>query len=245
MEQLSSEEFLLHQVRQFNKTPGKLKGYDCPECLNRGYIAVARDGRMMTRECTCLRKRELLRKLAGSGIQRLHEFSGFQTVYPWQAEIKQTAEAFCNQSGAWFFIGGQSGCGKTHICTAILNEFLSQGVVGTYLLWREDSVRLKANINEREYETRMQVYKTAELLYIDDLFKTRGNEMPSAGDVNLAFELINARYQRVLPTVISSERTLKQILDVDEAVGSRIFEMAKGFCLNVSKAKDKNWRLHG
>lgn len=245
MEQLSSEEFLQHQIRMFNQMPGKLKGVDCPECLNRGYIATARDGSMVMRECICLRKRELLRRLSGSGVQQMHEFSEFETVYAWQAEIKQAAQAFCKQNRAWFFIGGQSGCGKTHICTAILNEFFRQGVVGTYLLWREDSVRLKANINEREYEKRMQVYKTAELLYIDDLFKTRGGEMPSSGDVNLAFELINARYQRRLPTVISSERTLKQILDVDEAIGGRIYEMAKGFCLNVSKSKDKNWRLHG
>lgn len=244
MEQLSNEEFLARQCERYNREPGKLVGYDCPVCKNRGYLAVAVEGRMVMRECACLARRRAEKHLKSSGIVNLHTFDAFVDHEPWQKEIKRKAREFCEKSGAWFFIGGQSGCGKTHICTAILNELCSRGVGVRYFLWRDDCPRLKACIVEPEYEKIIAQYKDCDLLYIDDLFKTRAGEHPTGGDVNLAFEIINARYVRALPTVISSERTLREILEVDEAIGGRIYECARGFCLNVSRGKDKNRRLY-
>ncbi len=244
MEQLSSEEFLALQCKRYNDMQGALTGEDCPVCKNRGYVAVADDGRMVMRECECIPRRRARKHLKSCGILNMHTFAEFQADAPWQKEIKRKAEAFCESSGAWFFIGGQSGCGKTHICTAILNELCTRGVGVRYFLWRDDSPRLKACINEPEYETIMREFKCAQVLYIDDLFKTRTGESPTSGDINLAFEIINARYVRALPTVISSERTLREILEVDEAIGGRIFECAREFCLNVSRSKDKNRRLY-
>lgn len=244
MEHMSSEEFLAHQCKRYNESVGALTGEDCPKCRNRGYIAVPVDGRMVVRECACLARRRAARHLAACGILNLHTFSEYETNAPWQKEIKRKAMEFCAQTGAWFFIGGQSGCGKTHICTAIVNELCARGVGVRYFLWRDDSPRLKARINEPEYEKIIAEYKGCDLLYIDDLFKTGSGASPTSGDVNLAFEILNARYVRHLPTVISSEKTLREILDVDEAIGGRIYECARGFCLNVSHGKDKNRRLY-
>ncbi len=244
MEQLSSEEFLAHQCKRYNESEGALTGVDCPKCRNRGYIAKAQEGRMVVAECECLSRRRAAKHLAASGILKLHTFSEFVTDAPWQEEIKRKAMEFCERKGAWFFIGGQSGCGKTHICTAILNELCTRGVGVRYFLWRDDCPRLKACVVAPEYERLIREYKNTELLYIDDLFKTRAGESPTSGDVNLAFEIINARYVRALPTVISSERTLREILDVDEAIGGRIYECSREFCLNVSRGKDKNRRLY-
>lgn len=240
---MSEEEFLEHQCRRLNREPGALRGYDCPDCLNRGYIAVPRDGKVVMRRCACLGRRDVMRKLAESGIRCLHTFEEFQTNTPWREKIKRAAMDFCKREGGWFFIGGQSGCGKTHLCTAVLGAFLDRGMSGKYMLWRDDSVRLKAVVNEPEYCDEIAEFKQTDVLYIDDLFKTRAGEMPSAGDVNLAFELLNARYAGGKVTVISSERVLSQILEIDEAVGGRIYEMAKDFCINISRGKEKNWRL--
>ena len=44
-------------------------------------------------------------------------------------------------------------------------------------------------------------------------------------------------------TIISSEKTLREILDIDEAVGSRIYEMAQGYILNISADPAKNYRM--
>ena len=84
--------------------------------------------------------------------------------------------------------------------------------------------------------------KRVKVLYIDDLFKTGKGQQPTTGDVNLAFELINARYNdsRLL-TVIASERSINEILDIDEGVGSRIYERAKEYYADLRGRK--NWRM--
>lgn len=60
-------------------------------------------------------------------------------------------------------------------------------------------------------------------------------------DVNLAFEFLNYRYNDLgLVTLLSTEKTVEELLDADEAVGSRVFERSRGYCLRFS---GKNRRL--
>ena len=83
-------------------------------------------------------------------------------------------------------------------------------------------------------------YKNIEILLIDDLFKGGITE----ADIRIAFEIINHRYINKLPMMVSSELTIKEILSKDEAVGSRIYEMAKGFICEVKgNGTENNYRL--
>ena len=103
------------------------------------------------------------------------------------------------------------------------------------------------------YEDRINEMKEADVLYIDDLFKTgkdkEGNyQKPTVADINLAFEIINHRYNKQnLYTIISSECTLAQILSIDEAVGGRIAEKAvqTGYGFSINPDTKKNHRLKG
>ena len=82
----------------------------------------------------------------------------------------------------------------------------------------------------------MKPWKTVEVLYIDDLFKTEQGRNPTTADVNIAFEILNYRYRNPeLITIISSERTIQDIVKIDEAVGSRIFEKSRNCCINISE----------
>ena len=68
--------------------------------------------------------------------------------------------------------------------------------------------------------------------------------MPTQADVNLAFEIINYRYNDPqLITVISCERDVTELLDIDEAVGSRIYQRTKKYNISVSADNKKNYRL--
>ena len=93
-------------------------------------------------------------------------------------------------------------------------------------------------------------FKKAEVLYIDDLFKTGkapdGSVLKITGaDVNVAFEIINYRYNNpALVTIISSELTEDEILDIDEATGGRIYERAKK-AFSIGKDRKKNYRIKG
>ena len=112
-----------------NATEGNLNqqdGYHCPICRNKGYImqAVEVNGswRVVGSDCKCQKMRRTIRRLERSGLKNIirdYTFDKFEAQEDWQKTIKDTAATYAKSREGWFFIGGQSGCGKTHICTAI------------------------------------------------------------------------------------------------------------------------------
>ncbi|CEJ72878.1 DNA replication protein [[Clostridium] sordellii] len=87
---------------------------------------------------------------------------------------------------------------------------------------------IKQNIIAKEiYEKIVGKYKNVRVLLIDDLFKVS----ISKSDVNIMFEIVNFRYFNNLPIIISCEMGIDETLYVDEAVGSRSYEMRKGYLI--------------
>ena len=109
------------------------------------------------------------------------------------------------------------------------------------MAWVDTIKELKQSSMDKEiYNKLINKYKTVEILLIDDLFKGGVSE----ADVRIAFEIINHRYINKLPILVSSELTIKEILNRDEAIGSRIYEMAKGFICEVKgNGTENNYRL--
>lgn len=250
---MSEKERMEMQCSWYNQTEGNLSEFDCPECKNRGYIAVAHYDEMfgtwneVHRPCKCMEMRRLIRRLRQSGLpasSAAYEFGTFEASEPWQKAMLSKALDF---KGGWFYVGGQSGCGKTHICTAILRRMMEEGRSGRYMLWRDEAVKLKSAVTDG-YAGQMDEWKNADVLYIDDLFKTGKSgdlQRPTPADVNLAFELLNFRAVGRKTTIISSECTLNELIDIDEAIGGRVAELAKGFCLSIRREKSRNYRLKG
>ena len=82
------------------------------------------------------------------------------------------------------------------------------------------------------------------MLYIDDFFKTERGKSPTSGDINIAFELLNYRYiNGQLITIISCERDVDEVMRIDEAVGSRIYERTRGNCVCIDSKPGRNYRL--
>ncbi len=249
----------------YNESVGDLDdGYDCKLCKNKGWIAEVKYNAQfgyyseVHTPCKCQKARKAIRRLNRSGLKNIvqkYTFDKYETIDEWQNTIKQTAMRFCkDDENNWFYIGGQSGAGKTHICTAIAVYYIKRDKEVRYMLWRDEVNKIKPVINDAEqYRELVAPLKEADVLYIDDLFKNgkdkQGNvEPPTAADVQLAFEIINYRYNNPnLVTIISSERTLVELNDIDEAIAGRIAERAKesGYCINLRKDKSRNWRMKG
>ncbi len=222
-----------------------LSSFECPECEDRGYIVTRSEtGELLFRRCVCQIRKDNLRRIRNSGLSGLLErctLETFQTAEPWQEQAKRAAEAYiADWHGKWFYAGGSPGSGKTHLCTAICGALMGAGLPVRYLQWRADIPAIKAKPTDAEaYADAMQPLKDVRVLYIDDFLKGGVTE----ADRNIAFELLNARYVKPdRATIISSERTISDILDWDEAVGSRIAERAKG-CIVTVAGSGKNWRL--
>ena len=239
-----------YECDRFNMARGNLVGFECPTCLNRGYVYfIDESGEspcLRTRDCECMARRRTERHIELSGLKdnlTRYTFDAWQTPERWQVSARELAKKFAAERQGWFLAAGRAGSGKTHLCTAICGELLAAGLPVRYVLWRDMSVRAKAVVNDdEEYDRITYPLKQVKVLYIDDLFKTKTGAEIRAADVNLAFELLNYRYNdRSKLTIISTERSLGELMDIDEATGSRIYERSKGYRLDLSGKA--NWRL--
>lgn len=224
-----------------------LDSVDCPICNNTGVVQYMKDGFMYSKECRCMAARRYNRRIERSGMADMigrYTFANYQTPDKLRQSIKADAQKFCEADRGWWYISGRPGSGKTHICVAMCNRFAEMGKNIRYMLWRDDSTELKGMLNQPEYKERIEPLKTVQVLYIDDFLKAgkkEGKQKITEADINLAFELLNSRYNNSkLRTIISSELSVKDILEIDEATGSRIWE-----CSFKHRAPEENWRLRG
>ena len=243
-------DLLQAQVDNFNRTVGEPNGYHCPLCNDRGGSMYLDDlGYKVFRPCECARIRSTMVKVKNSGMERMirdKTFASFRVTEPWQEALVNTCREYLTEEGAWLVISGQSGCGKTHLCTAVCRELAKNGRQTIYMRWLDAASRLKdMDLDSEIRNTEKEKFKTAEVLYIDDLLKTGGNGNPSRAELNLAFEIINYRYGLCLPTVISTELSPDQLMDLDQALGGRIQEMAGRFHLYIAPNRSRNMRLRG
>lgn len=248
----TSKEFIEKDCEVCNSAEGKLKGYDCPKCKNKGVIYKPRFSDFygywttVAVTCDCMPIREELLRREKSGLEELKHktFDNYDNYEQWQRQIWTEAQEYANNPEGWFFIGGQVGCGKTHICTAIVNRLIKNGKAARYMLWDDEVKEIKQHINDSEvYEALINPLKNADVLYIDDFFKKGQNAPVTAADVNVTFSIINSRYIKNLPTIFSAEKSVAQIIRVDEALGSRIAEMTQGKELFIAPDIKKNYRL--
>lgn len=241
------EEYAQIQLDLYNQIHGDLDGYDCPVCLNKGNYHALVNGEIVTRVCDCMQVRKAYWNLQKSGLIDLvdrYRFDNFRRDTPWRDAMYKAAQAFVDDKSSWMYIGGQPGCGKTHICTAAVAELLRKGEPARYMLWREEVVRLRALVNDNEeYSRIIKPYENVKVLYIDDFFKAPSGKDPTDGDINIAYSLINHRYNKGLKTIISSERSLGDVTRIDEATGSRIAQMAQGLTVTIGRDPGKNYRM--
>lgn len=199
--------------------------------------------------CRCKKIRKMISLLQKSGLQDKIEnckFSTFKASEDWQKQMLKIAVRYAKQPHGWLFFGGQPGAGKTHICTAVARELLLKNIEVFYMLWRDGITEMKSNFRGDSSCDYVNKLKTVECLYIDDLFKAPAGKTVTDWEIEQGFEILNARYNNPrLLTIISSEKTLKEIVILDEATGSRIAEKCKSNSFSIGKDVAKNYRLKG
>ena len=223
-------------------------GIDCPICLNKGYIRKKRDengentiDNSYLVECKCKKKRKAILNAKNSGLHELLEcrvanYKGYNktALEARNLDIKYIKE----RSSDWFVLLGQSGSGKTMLCSAICNELLNQGKEVVYQSWNALSSEYKHQLRNGSNEL-IEKLQTVEILYLDDLFKGSQSDF----DVkNIAYDIINYRYNNRLTTIISSEYTLNELIDIDSAITGRIKQRSNGYLLEMIR-KENNYRM--
>lgn len=220
--------------------------YKCEKC--RDLTFIIKDDYAYECECRVLRQAENI--LKNSGISEafrkktfenfnysinLHTVHAFTKASEYVNDFEDIKEERCNSI---MFIGAV-GSGKTHLSLAIANDLMDKHIGVIYMPYREAITNIKQCIMDQEnYNRVMNRYKRAKVLLIDDLFKGAITN----SDINIMFEIINYRYFNHKPVIISSEKNAKELLNIDEAIGSRVIEMSGNYLVDIA-GKNLNYRI--
>lgn len=243
----------------FNESDGELNledGIDCPKCKNKGKISFVKDGREYIKDCECMKARKTYFRLTACGITKetlkRYTFRNWKTDLEWQKILLNKCRdfyiAYNNRQINWMILSGQSGSGKTHLCTALFQEMISQFYLsGMYMLWNDEIPKLLSlrkssyTDNQEKYERIIESYKNTDILYIDDLFKL--DKRYKEESLSIAFEILNHRYINKKITLISTEVEQDQFENLDTAIWGRCVEMTNRneFWITLT-GKEKNYR---
>ena len=240
----------IDSVQRYNDSVGHLNeedGYDCPICKNRGFIMkIVPDETGYPYEaasdCKCMRIRRNAKRLKRSGLAEWVDSKTFNTFLDsedWQKNMKAKALAYSESPSGWLYVAGQSGAGKTHICTATCLKLIESGKSVKYLLWSEIIHKLESTRFDDRREEYIDDIAKNDVIYIDDFLKC----FDKAKHLFLAFEFINKMIIMKKMLIISSEMFYQEISSIDEALGGRIAEQSKGHIIQIARDTNRNYRF--
>ena len=231
--------------------------YECEICKDQEWIFNIETN--TAKACKCQEVKRYKRIIESSGIAGAFlekNFDNYKANNKDTAIMLSTAKDYADRfqelrdtKNNSLALLGQVGSGKTHLTIAIANKLMSNNIGVKYMQYREDMPRIKQVItSEVDYNREISKYKNATVLLIDDLYKNaigRGQygEYLNEADKRVMFEIVNHRYFKGMPVLISSECSVNTILELDEGIGSRLIEMARGHIVEI-KGKENNYRLN-
>lgn len=232
----------------------------CLICNGKGLVVKEKDGVQCAYRCSCVEQKRLENILKNSRITPHFQKLIFEN-FDVEGKVKQVQDAHRlaveyvkrfkeirerrNNSIAFM---GQPGTGKTHLSCAIANALMAKGLQVLYFPHREGFSELKSELQrgdrnnpESNYTAKIKAMKEMPLLVWDDLFK--GGSEPTGYEMDVVFGVLNYRYLNHLPIVFSSERTIAELTQLDQAIGSRIHEMTEGRAVIFKKNIEINYRM--
>lgn len=209
----------------------------CKKCNGTGIIISVDDGIFNTKKCECYEIAIAKERIKTSGMLRDKTFNNFNDYNSSLKQIKKKCMSYIPEKS--LIITGQVGSGKTHLCMAIGNKLLDEGIPVVYMDYRKVVSDLKFNLLDREYFlNQISKYINTKVLIIDDLFKGGTTE----AELKITYEIVNERYKKNLNFILSSEKSFDELMSIDGAITSRIGQNAKGNIINIA-GKDSNYRL--
>lgn len=164
------------------------------------------------------------RRLARSGIQRRY----WDAVASMEPKCTRFLSGYRKHGGGGLYIYGDVGTGKTYLASAVAIDLVDRGakVIFTSALSIFASIQDTYTTNESTL-TEKRRYMTCDLLVLDDL----GKESASQWSVMTLFEIVNDRYEHMLPIVITSQYSLGELTDRLARAGER--ETAKAIASRI------------
>ena len=139
-----------------------------------------------------------------------------------------------NKLGKGLYFEGSNGTGKTHLAAAITLRLISNGVPVIFKTCADllSDVKEAYDSKDKRDQEIMNIYKTVDLLVIDDLGKERCTDW----SMSVLYQIVNARYENNKPIIITTNYSHDGLIKAMtpngsdatriKAIISRLFEMS-------------------
>lgn len=196
----------------------------CPRCM------IEQDTLRAQEEAKATRRRGEIQGLVHrSGIPLRFQsktFDNFEAADDKQSRVLRICKAYADKfneryaAGGGLVMCGQPGTGKTHLACAIANQIMGAGRTAVFMTALHAVRRVKETYGQGSNETEREAigkFFEPDLLILDEI----GVQIGSVTEHNILFEIINGRYERVLPTILLSNLTEAEM---ESALGARVID---------------------
>jgi DNA replication protein DnaC len=145
--------------------------------------------------------------------------------------FKASAEYRMLVNGASAIIYGGYGCGKTHLGWALCKNRWDKGDDALYSTAQSIYTSIKRQFGGGDPELEMRKHQTAPYLVIDEIDKSYGSQL----EYITLFEIVNYRYNWLLPTVVLLNAEKKE--DIPALIGGACYDRlgAAGLLIHLSQ----------
>ncbi len=136
---------------------------------------------------------------------------------------------------------GQPGCGKTHLAVALATNAVEAGYRGYFTSAQDMCDNLVAAKIDGTWNSKLKTYTAPTVLVIDDVGLL---PMPDRSASTVFFQVVNARYEKQHPTIVTTNRGLPDWGEIfgDSVVAAAILDrlMHNAVVFNI---RGPSWRL--
>jgi len=196
------------------------KHSDCPECVREKIAAID----------TSLRNLRVASLIEKAGIARRFAVCEFDNYQPVNQDAAKNLSACQRYAASWpdrlnagtgLVMTGNCGTGKNHLAVSMAKNIIrahqaSVEITDVMRLTRAVKSTWRHNAGSTEEEV-IEYFASLDLLIIDEV----GVQFGSPAEMTILQEVINARYESILPTILISNLTFDQL---KETIGERIVD---------------------
>ena len=140
---------------------------------------------------------------------------------------------FANSPEGWLVFMGETGCGKTHLASAIVNYRYQSNNPALFIVVPDFLDHLRSTFSPESkvsYDQLFENVKTAPLLVLDDF----GEQSTTPWAKEKLYQVINYRYNARLATVFTTRYTLEDIQEgIASSIGSRMVDPKISMPFNI------------